>query len=244
MPNKKPYILSHPFFGPTVRILSSVLGLRRSYIPLEYPPTIRWGNSKGKYLSGDTTINSPGIIRACGNKLVFSRSMDELEIPHIRINQEIPERFPVLIRKTLTGSQGRGIVVCETFEDFMKNGGEKLNWTYWHDFSSEFGVHFVGGNIVKLFRKERAEGLEPEKFPIKNLDKGYSFVRVNPETKPKLINFMKGVYEKFPVEFGRFDVGYDRNLRSYVIIEANSAPGISENDDTLNHYVEFFKSKL
>jgi hypothetical protein len=238
-----PYILTRRNLNPTAKLLARELGIRRYFEPRNYAPIIRWGNSDNIYeYDFDTELNDPKLISLSSNKLSFSNRMEIKEIPHVELSKEVPEKFPIVVREILYGTRGEGIYICESMDEYLDNG--KGYWTYWYNFQFELGVHMLGGKIVRVFKKVREEGLEEEKYPIRNLHKGYHYSLVNIENYRRLPEFMANVYNKFPLEMGRWDIGWDSDNKTYRVIEANSAPGLAENENTLNCYVEFLKGKL
>jgi hypothetical protein len=202
-------------------------------------PDIRWGNSSFMGIGGvDTIYNNPKLLQIAGNKLSFSNEIKKNNLPVIQFHRGVPERFPVVVRKTLTGSSGNGIVICTNYEQFKEY--ENYYWSYWYNFPFELGVHVFNGRIMKIFKKMKGDETPEERFPIRNLSRGYRFVRVKEDNFPKLIPTVKELFEKFPISFGRLDIGWDDEGKLYRIIEFNSAPGISSNQDTLNSYVSSF----
>jgi hypothetical protein len=241
------YILTRKSVGLSARLLSKELGLKRLMEPTRNPPLIRWGNSdvngRPGEISTDTNLNNPAAIHICANKLTFSREMTKLGISHIQINTGNPTKFPVVVRQLLSASKGAGIVVCKNLQEYQ-NTPRNTYWSDWIYFSAEFGVHMLGGNIAKAMRKVREENEEKEEYPIRNSGRGYSFRRSSTENKGKLVEFMKFVYEKFPLQFGRWDIGWDNANKRYVVIEANSAPDLTQNEETAAMYVNFLRERI
>ena len=198
------------------------------------PPVIRWGNSS-PLTSRYPTIQVQELVSSCTNKHVFSVLMRQLRIPCVELYRTVPERYPIVIRKTLTGYGGIGIELCHNRETYASRF-QLYHWSQWYDLEPELGVHIFEGRVLKVFKKVRNEGLPTEKFPIRNASRGYSYSRVNLDNFQKLIPFVKEFHEKFPILFGRMDVGWDRENKTYRIIEFNTAPGIRNNPDTLEAY--------
>lgn len=257
MPNK-PYILTRRNLNPSARLLAKALGLQKSYEPRAYPPVIRWGNSDGDYsttIGSETLWNMPELIHTCSNKVLFSRAMTNLGIPCVEIRRGHPETFPVVIRHSLSGMRGQGIEIFNHEDILQGRGWDETYWSYWRDFSFELGVHIFNGEPVrcfkKVFRVEEADEdseldyveSEPE-FPIRNSQKGYGFRLVEIGKYPKLIPLLKLFCDKFGLKFGRLDIGWNHTDKKYEIIEANSAPGIAENENTARIYIEGFKKLL
>jgi hypothetical protein len=154
-------------------------------------------------------------------------------VPTVEFHKEEPKEFPVLVRTTLTGMGGVGAVVCEDAEQFSRFSGAW--WSPWYNFSIELGVHVIDGVIHKVMKKLR-DGETEEKFPIRNSHRGYRFSRVDPGKYPKLEPVVKSFYDSSGAKYGRLDVGWDSMNKIYRVIEFNTAPGVSENEDTLEMY--------
>ena len=204
--------------------------------PENYSPLVRWGNVDSIF-SEECLHNSPIAIKLA-HRLSFSRLLAENSLGSLIYSKGIPEKFPVVVRKLLSSSEGRGIVVCENLEEFLPY--KDYFWSQYIDFSSEFGVHVLGGEFSTCFRKVWDGENEESKYPIRNSKKGYRFKRVNAESNyPKLIQYVNSVLEVFPISFGRFDLGYSKE-NGYVAIEFNSAPSLINNTNTLQMYGDFF----
>lgn len=243
-----PYILTRRSLNPSAVLLARDLDIRRYFEPRDYPPVIRWGNSEGHWDNhSDSSKNLAEIIYTVSDKLRFSRAMELIKIPCVEIRQGMPERFPVVIRHSLSGSKGQGIEIYAPDEpgwDDRKRNWQDMYWSYWRNFHNEYGVHFFNGKILKIFKKIPREGIVEEKFPIKNMDRGYRFSLVSGENLPKLHELVEGFCDTFGMTFGRLDVGWNPEIKKYEIIEANSAPGIAQNENTLKAYVQAFKEYL
>lgn len=216
---------------------------------------IRFGNSSPTFDrvgANHTEYNNPQHIALAGNKFRLSNFLsendgEEEKLPNLTLyNRNIiqNDEFPVVVRTVLNGNGGNGIIVCKTPEEFSRYRNSV--WSHWYNFQFELGVHILGGNIVKVFKKVRQENLEEEEFPIRNTQRGYSFKLKNNwrEVYKGLQEFVSKLYGVLPIQFARLDVGYDKSTGGYRLIEINSAPNLSENVNTLNLYVDFLVEKL
>ena len=203
-------------------------------------PMIRWGS--GELLTNTPTNISSGnsyeFIAHSSNKLLFSDIMERLNIPCINICTGIPEWFPVVIRRTLTGYGGAGTSLCRNIDEWAEFGD--YYWSYWRDLRPELGVHIFNGKIIRLFKKVSDQFMDPEEFPIRNASRGYHFSLVDVNNYPKLIPFVENFYDKFPIMFGRMDIGWDYDEKLYRVIEFNTAPCLTNNPDTLEAYTNSF----
>jgi hypothetical protein len=244
------YILSHPRLTASAKVLADKLGnLTQQEIKVSSDMQrngeciIRYGNSA--VLPEDPNFNSRFHIRLAGNKRALSELLQEKEFPHVVFLRRQPENneFPIVARDELNRGGGIGIRVIKNEEEF-ENGNPVLDWTPWYNFKFELGVHILGGEIVRVFKKIREDGLDEEEYPIRNTHRGYKFSLRNNwrNTYTGLPKFVSKLYEIIPIQFARLDVGYDEN--SYRLIEINSAPDLTQNENTLNMYAEFLKGKV
>jgi len=242
VPRQRPYMLTRRNLNLTSRLLARELGLLRRYELQDYAPALRWGCSDSP-TNGDSAHNSPLHINVVANKLMFSSKLVENDIPHVRINRNTPTRFPVAVRTNLHGSQGNGIVVCRNIAEFEQYSNNY--WTEWHNFRREYGVHILGGEIVKVFKKVWGGiGDEPE-FPLRNTTRGYRYSLISHEGRfERLRAYMRRLYDVIPISMCRFDVGKVEGTGEYLVIEGNTAPGLSENESTRQLYVEYIRHAL
>jgi glutathione synthase/RimK-type ligase-like ATP-grasp enzyme len=206
---------------------------------------IRYGNSAQVHRRvDDTEFNPPDFVNFCVNKGYFSDVMNAVGIytPEYH-NDTLPNHYPVLIRKTLTGSGGRGIVVVRDEQEFLRNWNRIYKWTQFLKTNFEARVHVLDGKIARLFVKE-PEG-EEGPTPIRNIGHGYHFsLREDIENKySKLKTLIQKVIAASPKShFFAADVGYDPERKEYVVFELNSAPGLNEN--TADIYAQFLVDKI
>lgn len=236
-------LLTRPSFRPSARVLRRGIPGLSIRIVNDLVPVIRWGNSD-RVLGDFTELNSADKIGIVSNKRRFSNEMTRIGISHVEINRGEPDKFPVVVRTTISGFGGRGIVVCKNLEEFTPY--RDYFWSYWYNFTFELGVHLLGGKVAKLFIKKSTEN-EQEEFPIRNSSRGYDFKLILPESwnkYTKLFPTVENFFDKFPINMCRLDVGWDNDNKLYRIIECNSAPGLSENQNTANLYINYIRSTL
>lgn len=252
---RKMYVMTRSFLFPSARALAISLSDKtgvdfRARSEFKIPDLmrngaygfIRWGNSSpNPEGSRDCGLNQANWISLSGNKGRFSKFLENNGINVIEFHKGEPERYPIAVRKTLTGMGGEGIEICRNSAEFYPY--RDMFWSYWYKFSFELGVHILDGNIVKIMKKIKKDGSEPE-FPIRNLKRGYHFSRVREENYPKLQTFVTQLHAKFQVDYARLDIGWDSINKVYRAIEMNSAPGLTENEDTLEAYASYIVKKL
>jgi len=251
-------ILSHRFSFPSARLLtnelSALTGVRwgittdPSVAARGRGRLIRFGNSEPVYVGSreiPSDCNSVEFIQLCSHKLRFSRLLIEegFYTPLFRATGK-PYNFPALIRTTLTGTGGQGIIKISNEEEFDRIfRPREFYWTEYVPTTSEYRVHILGGNILKVFKKLPPGG-EEGPMPIRNSRNGYNFslrplenhdFSVLKDTIGKLTEVLKG-------KFYGLDIGWDAEKKAYIIFEANSAPGL--NSVTSKEYAEFIANEL
>lgn len=250
------YILTRKSVSVTARALASTLrdglgiGVRVVYdqtrlirCRTERFDFLRWGNSDPISDSvglRELELNDKSLIRTSSNKLSSSALISGAGMDCITFRRDEPTSYPVVVRKTMSGYGGDGIVVCENEETFSQYRN-RYYWSNWIRFKYELGVHIVDGRIAKVFKKVRVKGESEERFPIRNLARGYQYSKVDTARRSfsGLPIFVEGFLKVFPVKLGRIDVGLNADNGRYYVIEFNSAPGIAKNKQTLDMYAEF-----
>lgn len=211
-------------------------------------PTIRYGNSQRLGEESDTEINSPQAIILMSKKDHFSNTLSEHGIwcPRFTLldSSNRPNEFPAIIRETLTASGGVGIHVVDTTEMVQTFLERRCWWTPFVQMDFELRVHIAGGVILKIFRKEFAGENEEEKYPIRNLHRGYHFSLKETKNYPRVKDLVEKIQPHLPQGsfFYALDIGWNRERKEYFVLEANSAPGL--NDNTASLYAEAIAKEL
>lgn len=204
-----------------------------------YPPIIRYGNHEGSYRN-DTLYNSPEFIRMCCDKYATEMFFIQHNIYNTpNFSQEPPNSdilpFPVLIRTTLTGHGGVGMTVVNNLEEWNKHW---MSYTYWWtpfiNLSSEYRVLIFDGVPFKIFKKVRADGLEPDLYPIRNIDRGYHFSVRELDKFPNMMDYIQNhISTLLTTGFYGLDIGKIQDSEEFFVLELNSAPGMNINTSEL-----------
>ena len=242
------YILTLPHLKKSAKLIAKNLSDRTGkrievhVSPQLAAPLIRWGSVANSY-EQDTKLNSRKSIRFSGSKLACSNLLSTTDLKYVEIQSGIPERYPVVVRTTLTGMGGAGIIVARDEREFQPYKDEY--WSYYHNFSYEVGAHMLGGQLVKLFKKTWNRSEDEPRYPIRNLERGYGFRKVGFSSQfSALKDYISSLYDVLGIEMGRADIGWDSVDRCYRLIEMNTAPGLSNNDDTLGMYTDFLYERI
>lgn len=251
-------IISHPSTTKSARPLAEELSeltgiefgvhIHPEKIRRDGKLAIRYGTSIDIPGQDEVNLNSPEHISLAGNKLRLSKFLSSLPeeeyVRNLELTNEMPKKFPVVVRQELNRGGGIGLVFCKTQEEFLKYRGQY--WTTFYPFEFELGVHILDGKIMKVFKKVRDEALPKEEFPRRNTNNGYRFVLKArwADVYTGLEKFVTNLYRAVPISFARLDIGYHKLSGGYRLIEINSAPDLSQNADTLNMYANFLATKF
>jgi len=203
---------------------------------------VRYGNMMGHF---PYQINSPDFIRICGRKLRTQAALSGIvDTPHFYTQEVKPDKYPALIRTTLTGFGGQGAHVVENemeFDSFV-NSINRFHWTPMRPIVKEYRVHMLGGKLCRFFQKVRVDGQPDIVNPIRNSGNGYRFsLRYHIDEFPGLLEFVNKVSDALTYDFVAMDVGFCSDTQSYMLIELNSAPGL--NTPTSVKYAEFIAER-
>lgn len=172
----------------------------------------------------DTQFNSPEFIEMCSNKLHSSELLRDLGVLtpvfHTEVDRFVPMKFPVLIRETLKGCGGDGIVPVESQEEFNKKWAVGKYWTPYLKVAYEVRAYVVDGDITHAYYKVPFANQVNDDTPVRS-DYHYSYVdpagRFN-----KLRKDVKKIMDGALGKFFSVDAGWMPDLNSYVIFELNS----------------------
>lgn len=149
------------------------------------------------------------------NSLVFTTSKEEAE--------KWAKKSTLFARKTITGSEGRGIVIIEKGESVP----DAPVYTKYQKKKQEYRVHVFHGQVVSVLEKRKRNDYQGTGDPrIRNTSNGFVFCHndvVEPQGIRELAIKAAGVTES---DFVGVDIGFNEQLNKLFVIEANSAPGI------------------
>lgn len=157
-----------------------------------------------------------------------------------KITEPEQNDYPIVIRTVLNGNQGNGIVIAKNNTEYRPYRGNY--WSNWISFEFELGVHCINGVIQRVFKKVCMD--DEREFPIRNVSNNYHFAIRDVNKYKKLPEFVSKLHTVLNFEIVRYDIGWDKENKRYCCIEANTAPSLSNNIETLTMYGDYFISKL
>jgi len=228
----------------SARILATKLGLKFTSVHYQLltAPTIRYGNSSGVF-DNDTSYNSPQAIRNCGNSEIFSKLCKDNSInsplyTRFDINLLGDYEFPFLLRNS-HHIAGKDIIIVENKEQLdglieTSSLDGKYHVPYF-DTDLELGIHFVNGEVIKIFKKVPGTNVTSER--IRSSVMGWRYYLISDFSQFTIAqNLALNTAKIMEINFGRADIGYNSKNKKYVIFEINTAPGMANNNNTAELY--------
>jgi len=128
----------------------------------------------------------------------------------------------VVGRKTVTGSEGKGIVIITSLIDFP----DCPLYTKYIKKKKEFRVHVVGGQAIDVQQKVRKRNAAPGNFYVRNTANGFVFHRSNIDIPVGLVAEAIKAVTALGLDFGAVDVVWNEHQNKSYVLEVNTAPGI------------------
>jgi hypothetical protein len=178
-----------------------------------------------------STLNQPSQVGTAINKL---RTFETLHRVGVRVPDFTRDRTQavtwrdggavVVARMSLTGSEGRGIVLVQEREAIP----QAPLYTKHVRHRREFRIHVFGNTVIDVAEKrKRTDFPNEEKNPlIRSWRNGWVFAHQNVNTPEDVLTQALQAVQALQLDFGAVDVGYrEKEGRAYVF-EVNTAPGI------------------
>ena len=218
---------------------------------------VNWGSSRPADWLSDPRfqikprwINTPEACLRAIDKRAFFRALagcgDDLRV--IRATEDrrvalgwLKEGFGVVVRKTLTGSSGAGIVVVQSgtsAEGAVRRLPEAPLYTRYYPKSHEFRAHIWKGKLIDFTQKKLANGAGNTDRTIRSHDNGWIFAHSGLDIDQSGIGLMAKAsalcLDRLGLEFGAVDLLSNLG-KGFRICEVNTGPGL-ENTRTIEAY--------
>lgn len=239
-------ILPYRMGSESARDLANSLGLTRVYLSREFRNNfnhsiLNWGESDTPRWSSPRTkwLNPPSAVGVCHNKISTFTKFREAGVscPEFTTDPQVAARWalecPVVGRKTVTGSGGRGIVIYELPEGlqelpavFIQDMSRCLLFTKYKKKRKEFRVHVFKGEVIHTQEKRKERNVDDRNDRIRNRDNGWVFCveGITPSTARDTVAI--SAVQSLGLDFGAVDIIWNERENQYYALEVNSAPGI------------------
>jgi hypothetical protein len=234
------------------------------------PLVVNWGSSRPadwlrdpRFQIRPRWINPPeSCLRAIDKRAffrTFARDGATEGIPVLRATEDrnvalgwLKEGFGVVVRKTLTGSSGAGIVVVQAGHTVgaVPRLPEAPLYTRYYPKSHEFRAHVWQGKVIDFTQKKLSVMSEGADRTIRSHDNGWIFAHSDLDIDGRGIEQMgkasSDCLNILGLDFGAVDIlarlgqtewNTPRRLSGFRICEVNTGPGL-ENTQTIQAYTK------
>jgi len=213
--------------------------------PTAKSAVINWGASTlPARFDNCLVLNKPDAVVAATDKLRLFRDVDDTSLmPRWSASREdavgwAREGHKVMCRTVLNGHSGRGIVVSRTEDELV----DAPLYVQYVKKKEEFRVHIMHGEVFDVQRKARRLEVEEPNWDIRNHDNGFIYARNDIQVPKKVTGVAVKVFKKTDLDFGAVDVIFNTKQDLALVLEINTAPGLT--GTTVDNYVATFKEKL
>lgn len=242
---KRIFLYSYNNASTACRLLSEKMNVMRikhersNYRHRENNWIINWGSSSLEDLP--RVINPSRVTTILTNKLSFFMSLKDKEgINQIEWTRDknVASTWDgvILERHSLSGNSGKGIKIKDknTLEScplYVKYVPKKSEWR----------IHLIGDDIVRIQQKTTRRGVEPKEWKIRSHDNGFIFC-VKEDCPAQVRDQAMKVHKIFQgmgLTFAAYDVIYNEHNNKAYVLEGNTAPGIE--GETVDIYASRLK---
>jgi glutathione synthase/RimK-type ligase-like ATP-grasp enzyme len=218
----------------------------RKYVQRPNHIIINWGNGVfPRWWRRDyerNVLNVPSFVGTATNKL---RTLQALAAAGVRVPRFTQSRAEALdwqrqgnvivCRTTLTGHEGRGIVLVREKEEEVPNAPL---YTQHIRHRHEYRVHVLGNTVIDVAQKLKRKDFDDDKRNslLRNFRFGWVFAHQGVNAPEDVLNQAKMAVQALQLSFGAVDVGYREKENQAYVFEINTAPGIE--GTTVERYAE------
>lgn len=190
----------------------------------------RYGNTDD--IIGPEGFNTQNFVYSCIHKKLMSNilSKNGFYTPKFyKTFDKKPDKFPVLVRESLTKEQGIGIHLVNNQDEFNKIYQEDYWWTPFVTLEFELRVIVFKDEVLNIFKKLPPEEVVNEQDEI-ICNEDWRWKLRNNENYPKIHQIVKELYpivKSLGGDFYGMDIGWDGLNKKYFILELNSGSWLS-----------------
>lgn len=212
---------------------------------------INWGSNAAtltEHQRSGPVINPTAAVKICANKQRFFEAVSAAaRVPDFTTSGDVALDWAnngslVVARTKLNGHSGEGILFSDEDPEFYKKG---LLFTKYVPKLSEFRVHIFQNDILdvqqKKLRTHEDDGKlidkEQVNWRVRSFVNGFIFAREDIHVPEDVLRQAKHAFNSLKnLDFGAFDIIYNRKEDKAYVLECNTAPGLV--GTTLDKYAE------
>jgi hypothetical protein len=190
---------------------------------------VNWGTTKVPPIGDNLKLlNSPAAVNRAANKFYTFNSLAGVNVSTVpwTANKAVAQEWQaegsvVVVRTTLTGHSGAGIIIVEKGEAIP----DAPLYTKYVFKNREYRVHASPNGVIDTQQKVRDPNQEPKSWKIRSHDNGFIFQRKNITPNAKRDELACLAVKTLGLDFGAVDIVEDKKGIFYVL-EINTAPGL------------------
>lgn len=248
-------ILQYKAGSRSARALSSALNCGRinregSKFRNNYNHTIiNWGCSTfDRAFPVTKWINTPEAVAMASNKLSSFIRLKEVipdNIPEFTTEESVAQRWyldeiRVVGRFNLTGHSGIGILITDTLDYPMSEGGMDVIkmreikrrvaplYVKYIKKTNEYRVHVINGEVVDVQQKRKRQSTSNDEvnYQVRNSASGWVYCRDNVSISSSARTLACRAVAAMRLDFGAVDLIYNSHEDKYYVLEINTACGM------------------
>lgn len=256
------FILPYNAASESAKLLAGAIGCKRiksegsTYKYKQGDVIINWGcsNITNPEVMKAPILNRPEEVYTASNKASFFNWAHKVEeetgtvlVPlsttdFFVANDWLLRGETVVERAVLRGHSGQGIRIVEPGFDMLQH---VPLYTVYHKKTDEFRIHFGPTGIIKAARKGRKRDVPDENvnWKVRNLAGGFVYGLWDIGDVPdKVLDVCQVIMDNSKLDFGAIDVIYHKPTNTALVLEINTAPGLS--GTTIQAYADSIKEAL
>jgi carbamoylphosphate synthase large subunit len=197
---------------------------------------LNWGNSNmNEEVNKCVVLNNPECVKIATNKDTFFEVVKgKVTIPEFTKDKDtvvswLKDGYKVVVRETLKGHSGHGIVVISSEEEWEEYNPYKAKlYVKYVPKKEEYRIHILLGKVIDVQRKARSKNT-PDQFvnwQIRNHQNGFIYAREGVEAPDIVIEEAMKAIGVTGLDFGAVDVIYNVKHKKAYVLEINTAPGL------------------
>lgn len=232
-----------------------------NYKPKESDLVITWGNyshpkwdkcdPNGVCLSDGLfeSVNWWNLIQIARNKLATFQVLKEagVSIPEFTTDKEYVVKnwkdTAFLIRQTLTGQSGVGIVYIPPEATKLETIPNAPLYVKYIKKAAEYRVHVFNGKVIDVQQKKKRKDYKGtiDQY-IRNYSRGWVFCRENVNPPNDVLTQSLNAIKAIGLDFGAVDIIWNSHYNKAFVLEVNTAPGLE--GTTVTNYCNAIKALL
>jgi glutathione synthase/RimK-type ligase-like ATP-grasp enzyme len=207
---------------------------------------INWGSSgvlNHNVLNNNITY-ALSKIKTFKQFSLFKIPCPEWTIKRSTMEEWWEQKFPFLVRKTISSFGGKGIIFIDPTNIKLADIPYAPLYVKYIKKTNEYRVHVFNAEVIDIQQKKIKKDFPKEKvnYQIRNHKNGWVFCRSNIYIPKGIKDLAIGAVNSLHLDFGAVDIIWNEKQNKLYVLEVNTAPGLT--GTTLDKYVAAFTEQF